>query len=58
MCIRDSFTDLPDVTESYFMSHTGDYDQDTIYMLSKSTDASYKFMEYVDGAWKLSLIHI
>ena len=46
------FTDLPDVTESYFMSHTGDYDQDTIYMLSKSTDASYKFMEYVDGAWK------
>lgn len=46
------FTDLPDVTESYFMSHTGDYDQDTIYMLTKSTDASYKFMEYVDGAWK------
>lgn len=46
------FVDLPDVTESYFMSHTGDYDQDTIYMLSKSTDASYKFMEYVDGAWK------
>lgn len=46
------FIDLPDVTESYFMSHTGDYDQDTIYMLSKSTDASYKFMEYVDGAWK------
>lgn len=46
------FTDLPDVTESYFMSHADDYDQDTIYMLSKSTDASYKFMEYVDGAWK------
>lgn len=46
------FVDLPDVTESYFMSHTGDYDQGTIYMLSKSTDASYKFMEYVDGAWK------
>lgn len=46
------FTDLPDVTESYFMPHAGDYDQDTIYMLSKSTDASYKFMEYVDGAWK------
>ena len=45
------FTDLPDVTESYFMSHADDYDQDTIYMLSKSTDASYKFMEYVDGAW-------
>lgn len=46
------FIDLPDVTESYFMSHTSDYDQDTIYMLSKSTDASYKFMEFVDGAWK------
>lgn len=46
------FVDLPDVTESYFMSHTGDYDQGTIYMLSKSTDASYKFMEYVDGVWK------
>lgn len=46
------FVDLPDVTESYFMSHTGDYDQGTIYMLSKSADASYKFMEYVDGAWK------
>ena len=46
------FTELPDVTESYFMSHTVDYDQETIYMLSKTTDASYKFLEYVDGAWK------
>lgn len=46
------FTELPDVTESYFMSHTNEYDQDTIYMLSKSSDASYKIMEYADGAWK------